>query len=80
MLAALEAKLKLYWRDLSGAARTELEKALADAKADETQLKPLIAAFKTDLEGIVAAAEPGLKQAAAELVAKLVADATAILG
>ena len=80
MLAGLEAKIKLFWRDLSGDARAELEKALAGAKADEARLKPLIGTFKTDLEGIVAAAEPELKQAAGELVAKLAADAAAILG
>jgi hypothetical protein len=80
LLAALEAKLRLFWRDLSGDARTELEKALADAKATEAQLAPLIAAFKTGLEGIVASAEPQLKTAAEQLVAKLAADAAALLG
>jgi hypothetical protein len=80
MLAALEAKIKLVWNDLTGEARAELEKALADAKADEAQLKPLIGTFKTDLEGVLAAAEPELKKAAGALLAKLVADASAILG
>jgi hypothetical protein len=80
MLAALEAKLRLVWRDLSGDARTELEKALADAKVAEAQLKPLIGTFNTDLEGVIAAAEPGVKKAAGDLLAKLIADAAAILG
>jgi hypothetical protein len=80
MLAALEAKLEAVWHDLSGEARTELEEALDDAKEDEAQVRPLIAAFRADLEGIVASAEPGLKKAAGDLVAKLAADAAALLG
>ena len=80
MLAALEAKLKLFWHDLTGEARAELEKALADAKANEAQLKPLIGGFKADLEAVIAAAEPELKKAAENLLAKLAADAAAILG
>ena len=80
MLAALEAKLKLFWHDLNGEARAELAKALADAKATEAQLKPLIGAFKTDLEALVVAAEPELKKTAEMLVAKLAADAASILG
>ena len=80
MLAALETKIRLVWHDLTGEARAELEKALADAKADEAQLKPLIDAFRTDLEGVMAQAEPGLKKAAEDLLVKLAADAAALLG
>jgi hypothetical protein len=80
MLAALEAKLGTFWHDLTGEARAELEKALADAKDAEAQLKPLLAAFGTDLEKAVAGAEPGLKAAVEDLVAKLAADVAAILG
>jgi hypothetical protein len=80
MLAALEAKIKGFWGDLTGEAREELEKALADARAEEAKLKPLISAFETDLEAVVAEAEPELKKAAEGLVAKLVADVAALLG
>lgn len=80
MLAALEARLEAVWHDLSGEARAGLEEALDDAREDEARLLPLIAAFKAGLEGIVAEAEPGLKLAAEALVAKLAADAAALLG
>jgi hypothetical protein len=80
MLATLEAKVRLFWHDLTGEARAELEKALADARADEAQLKPLIDTFRTDLEDVISAAEPGLKKAAEDLLEKLIADAAAILG
>jgi hypothetical protein len=80
MLAALEARIRLVWHDLTGEARADLERALADAKAHEAQLKPLVGAFRTDLEEAIAAAEPGLKSAAESLVAKLAADVAAILG
>jgi F0F1-type ATP synthase membrane subunit b/b' len=79
MLAALEAKLKAFWHDLTGEARAELEKALADARAAEAQLEPLLAAFRADLEKAVAGAEPGLKAAVEDLAAKLAADVAAIL-
>lgn len=80
MLAALEAKIKAFWGDLTGEAREELKQALADARAEEAKLKPLIDGFEADLEAVVAEAEPELKKAAEGLVAKLVADVAALLG
>jgi hypothetical protein len=80
MLAVLEARIRAFWHDLTGEARAELEQALADAKTDEAQLEPLISAFKADLESAIAAAEPGLRKAVEDLVAKLAADAAALLG
>lgn len=80
MLAALEARLRTYWNDLTGEARAELETLIADAKEREAKIMPLIGAFKADMAQALASAEPELKTAAEGLLAKLEADAATLVG
>ena len=80
MFAAIEAKLEQVWKDISGETRAELERLLADAKAEEAKFTPLLTTFEADIKAAVAAAEPGIKSAVEASLAKLLADAGAVLG
>jgi hypothetical protein len=80
MFAALEAKLRAYWHDLTGEARADLEKALEEVKAEEAKLAPLLTTFEADVKAAVAVAEPELKSAVEALLGKLLADAGSVLG
>jgi hypothetical protein len=79
MFAALEAKIAACWHELTGEARAELEKALADAKAEEAKLAPLLTTFEADLKAAVAVAEPELQKVIEGLLSKLLADAAAVI-
>lgn len=80
MLAVLKAKIEQYWHDLSGEARAELEKALADAKEAEAKLSGVVSTAKADLEAAIETAGPGVRAAVEAAVAKLVAEAEGLLG
>lgn len=79
MFAALEAKLRTYWHDLTGEARAELEKALADVKAEEAKFGPLVTEAKADVAAIIAALEPEVKAAVESRLAQLVKDVETLL-
>ena len=80
MFAALEAKIKQYWANLSGEAKAELEDALDDVKAQEAKFAPLLTAFESDLKAAVAAVEPEVKASVETLLTKLLEDAGSLLG
>ena len=80
LLAPIEAKLEQIWSEVTGEARAEVEKALADVRAEVAKVEPLLTSFKTDVEAAVAAAEPAVKTAVEALAAKLLEDAAAIFG
>lgn len=79
LLTAVEAEAGKLWSEVSGAARADLEKALADAKAEEGKLAPLVGEARTDLEAIVAEVEPEIKAAVSGRLAQLVKDVAALL-
>lgn len=80
MFAAIEAKLEQVWHDLTGEARVELERLLADAKAEEAKILPLAAGFEAALKVAVADLAPEVRTALESLAAKLVADLGGLLG
>lgn len=87
LFATVEAGIKAFVERLDGEAvkvAKELEaEALTELHAVEAEVAkalPLIAAFKGELETVVATAAPEVKAAAEALVAKLVADFGALLG
>ena len=80
LLAPVEAKLEQIWSEVTGEARTEVELALADVRAEVAKVEPLLTSFKTDVEAAVEAAEPAVKAAVEALAAKLLEDAAAIFG
>jgi hypothetical protein len=79
-LATLETRFRAAWKDLAGGnpVPAEVEQAVTDAKAQAAQVKPLLSTFGTDLKTAVADAEPGIKSAVEDLLAKLAADAAKI--
>jgi hypothetical protein len=79
-LATLETRIRAAWKDLAGETPVPapLEEAVTDAKAQAAKVKPLLSTFGTDLKTAVAAAEPGIKTAVEDLLAKLLADAAKI--
>ncbi len=74
MFAALEAKLAQLWHKIDGEAKAEIEKALADAKAELAQAEPILTEFEAGLKALLVAAEPQLKADAEALLVKLLAD------
>lgn len=80
MFQAIEAKLKAIWDDITGEARQELEQLLADAKAEEAKVLPLVTEFEAALKAAAAALEPEAKAALEALVTKLLADLGSLLG
>lgn len=79
ILAALKAKIRAYWHDLSGEARADLEQALADVKDGEVKARTSLASFRQHLDGI-ADTEPGLKTALTALATQLEAELGSFLG
>ncbi len=79
MFAAIEAKIKAYWNELTGEARADLEKALDDVKARAAQFGPLIAQAKADVGQVIAEVEPEVKAAVEARLAQLAEDAAKLL-
>jgi hypothetical protein len=79
VFAALEAKLETIWDDVTGDAREEVEKALADLKAGVAKVQPIVTDFEAQVKAAVAAAEPEVKTAVEQLAAKLAADIAAVV-
>jgi F0F1-type ATP synthase membrane subunit b/b' len=83
-LAAVEAKIKVLWEDLTSEARADIQEALDDAKAAEAevvqQVKAAITEAKLDAEAVITAAEPELAASVRNLVDGLESKVIAILG
>jgi hypothetical protein len=80
LLSPIEAKLEQIWSEVTGEARAEVERALADVRAEVAKVEPLLTSFKTDVVAAVEAAEPTVKTAVEALATKLLEDAAAIFG
>ena len=80
ILAALKAKIRAYWHDLSGEARADLEQALADVKDGEVKARTSLASFRQHLDELIADTEPGLKTALTALATQLEAELGSFLG
>ena len=68
---SLKTEVEAVLDDITGAARTRIEDALAKAKADEAALKPVADTFEQELEAALQAAEPGVKTAVTAAAGKL---------
>jgi hypothetical protein len=79
VFAALEAKLETIWDEVTGDAREEVEKALADLKAGVAKVQPIVTDFEAQVKAAVAAGEPEVKTAVEQLAAKLAADIAAVV-
>lgn len=80
IITDIEDKAETFWKDVSGAARKDLQQALADAKASLGQFAPLLQAFEAQLKSTIAAEAPQAVADVEALVAKLLADAGGLLG
>jgi hypothetical protein len=81
MLAALEEKLAQVWHRISGEVEADLRQALADAKAEEGRILPLVEAFGQQIgEQVLADLAPEAKALAEQLLAELLASLGGVLG
>jgi hypothetical protein len=81
MFAALEEKLAQVWHRVSGEVEADLKQALADAKAEEQKILPLVEAFGKKIgEQVLADLAPEAKALAEQLLAELLAGLGVVLG
>jgi vacuolar-type H+-ATPase subunit H len=81
IISTIEAKAEQIWAELSGAAKADLEQALADARAEEAKILPLVEAFAKQIgEQVLADVSPEVKTLGEQLLAQLIADLGGVLG
>lgn len=80
ILSEVEQKAEQFWRDLSGAARKDLQEALADAKTDLEKLAPLLQEADSEIKQAIVNAEPAIQSAVIAALVKLLAGAGQVLG
>ena len=81
MLQVIEQKLAKFWDEFSGEAKADLERALAEAKAEEEKILPVVEAFAGQIgREVLADVAPEVKAVAEQLLAQLLADLGVALG
>lgn len=81
MLQAIEEKLAQVWHKISGEIEADLRAALADAKAEEEKILPLVETFGRQIgEQVLADLAPEAKALGEQLLAALLAELGGVLG
>lgn len=81
LFSGIEAKAEKIWASISGDAKRDLQQALADARAEEAKILPVVSAFGEQLaQQVLKDLGPEAKALGEQLLAQLLADLGGVLG
>lgn len=81
LFGTFEAKAEKIWASISGDAKRDLQQALADAKAEEAKILPVVTTFGEQLaQQVLTDLGPEAKAIGEQLLAQLLADLGGLLG